>query len=178
MNQRQFEFNAGSFIAQFLNFSGSGAIPNPYQATYRKLGENKNTRIGLGVNLNIDGGEADGTNIVSSINFRTGKERFTDFGLTKNSQKKLKRWRAFYGVDAKFFINYSSFSASDTQSFSIGVGPSAFFGLMFQINNRLSLSTETSYDFIFSFRDALGKSRFGLNSFYFAPTALFLGYRF
>jgi len=35
--QRQFEFNAGSFIAQFLNFSGSGATPNPYQATYRKL---------------------------------------------------------------------------------------------------------------------------------------------
>jgi len=141
--QHQFGFDAGNFLARFLNFSGSGNSNQLYQATYRKLGSNKNTRIGLEFILSVESGSGNGTATNNSINFRVGKERFKDFGNFRKNNAELRAWRAFYGWDFKFQFSYTGlgFDGSST-SVQVGLGPShrqsclMTFWLMFEMSMR------------------------------------------
>lgn len=166
---RQFGFDAGSFLARFLNFSGSGTSETPYYLSYRKLGEKKNVRLGLGASLSVEGDGTDGSNTANVINFRAGTERFNDFG---------KRWRAFYGWDYKLFFSYLSTSSSDNSSTQLGLGLAPLFGLQWRLNERLSFSSELAYNLFLTLRDSNGITRLGASTSFSPPVAVYVNYDF
>lgn len=164
---RQFGVDATGFIAQFLNFSGSGANAPTYHFTYRKLGTEKNHRYGIGGNFNASGGDSDGR-FATTVNFRYGKERFKDFAG---------KWRGFYGWDLKTGLGINA--SSGTSAVSFNIGPSAFFGLQFRLNERLSLLTETSFDILGTgLLRGEDRNNFGVTTFFRSPLALYVNYDF
>ncbi|MEM9820491.1 MAG: hypothetical protein AAF985_05445, partial [Bacteroidota bacterium] len=114
----------------------------------------------------------------NDIRFRVGQERFKDFGNFRKKQPTLRPWRAFYGVDFKFQFNFSELGFEGSRNVQLGLGPSPFFGLLYRINDRLSLSTELSYDILAYVRDANNSTRYGLFTRFRSPTALFVNYDF
>ncbi|MBI5913775.1 MAG: hypothetical protein HY842_00210 [Bacteroidetes bacterium] len=167
---RQFGFDAAGFLARFFDFSGGGGFgETPYYLSYRKLGEKKNTRLGLGANLGVEGDGDGGANSSNTINFRAGSERFNDFG---------KRWRAFYGWDFKFSFSFLSTGGSGNSTTQVALGAAPLFGLQFRLNERLSLSSEIAYNFFLTFRDNSGRSRFGASTSFSPPIAVYVNYDF
>lgn len=173
---RQFGFDGAGFLSRFLNFSGTGNTGiDTYFLTYRKFNGDRNARYGLGFNLNIEGDGDGGTNTSNSISFRGGSERFHDFGKTLGNTT---RWRAFYGVDGKFFFSLNTAGGFDNSVTAITAGIAPIFGLQFRINERLSLSTELAYNAFLTFRDSNGNSRLGLRTVFDSPSAVFVNYDF
>ncbi len=169
--QQQFGFDAAGFLSRFFNFSnnsGSG-FNTPYYLTYRKLGEKKNVRIGLGLSFSVEGNGDGKANSFYNLNFRAGKERFNDFG---------KRWRAFYGWDYKLFFNYNINGSSSNKALSAGTGIAPIFGLQWRLNERLSFSTEIAYNLFLTYRNTNGNDRFGGNTSFSHPTAVYVQYDF
>ena len=166
---QQFGFDAGGFIGRFFNFSGSGTSESPYYLTYRKLGDKKNTRLGIGANLSVEGDGNGGTNSLNAINFRVGSERFNDFG---------KRWRAFYGWDFKLLFTYLSTGGSGNNATQLGLGVAPLFGLQWRLNDRLSFSTEVAYNLFLNVRDSNGQTRFGASTSFSPPVAWYVNYDF
>ncbi len=166
---QQFGFDAAGFLGRFFNLSGSGSAETPYYLSYRKLGEKKNTRLGLGANLSVEGDGNGGTNSLNAINFRAGGERFNDFG---------KRWRAFYGWDFKMFFTFLSTGGSGNNATQLGLGAAPLFGLQWRLNERLSFSTEIAYNLFLTVRDSNGRTRFGANTSFSPPLAWYVNYDF
>lgn len=163
---RQFGVDATGFVAQFLNFSGSGAGTPSYFFTYRKLGDKQNSRVGIGGNFILSGGDSD-TRFITNINARFGKERYKDFA---------KRWRGFYGWDLKTGLGVNAGGGNEVVS--LNLGPSAFFGLLFRLNSRLSLSTETSFDILANGLFREDSNDFSVATFFRPPMALYVNYDF
>ncbi len=176
--RHQIGFDAGNFIGRFFNFSGSGNPSDLYQLAYRRYGEGKNTRLGLALNLAVETGDTGGTNTHNSLNFRAGRERTIAFGKPLKEYPSIKHWRAFYGLDGLLQLSQSAFEQPDSDHFLITLGPTPFFGLLFQINNRLSVSTELSYRLLLSVRDSNGATRWGLATSFSPPTAIYAGFDF
>ena len=165
-HNRQFGFDASGFLSQFLNFGGSASGNTIYYLTYRKFGEKKNKRYGLGGNLAILGGGGS-TSSRLNVNYRYGTERFHDFE---------KRWRAVYGMD--FTQDLSTVSGTDRDFvFSYGFGIAPFLGLQYRINSQLSLSTEVAYHFgaVLAWGDELSG---GIATSFRPPLALYAQYDF
>lgn len=158
---RQVGFDATGFVTQFLNLGSSSSGSSPYVFTYRRLGDKKNIRFGLGGSFNIAE-----ERVINTLEFRVGKERFKDFE---------KRWRALYGWDFKLGGFYNS-DRNDNISTSLRIGASPFFGLQFRINERLSVSTETAYNFWLgqTVRDEEASYQFFTN--FTPPVSLFVQY--
>ena len=176
--KHQFCFDAGTFISRFFNFSGSGISNQLYQATFRELKENKNVRWGLAFNFNVEAGGGQGTNSNSVLLLRVGGERFKDFGAFRKNHPHVRSWRAFYGWDFKVQFNFTSLEFTEGDNIQLALGPSPFFGLLYQINDRLSVSTELSYDIMFYWRDVNDQSRYGAFNLFNAPTSIFVNYNF
>lgn len=174
---KQFGFDASVLINRFLNFSGTNPPSSPYQITYRKYGETSNQRYGLGFRIDLDAGDIDLTT-QTSILFRFGKERFKNFGKILPQNPKISRWRAFYGLDWKTQLVIQHIGPSDLTNLSVGFGPSPFFGLSFQINERLSISTEMAYDINLNYSRISERNVVQFSSEFVPPVALYLGYDF
>lgn len=163
---RQFGFDAAALLGRLFNTPTS---ETPYYFTYRTYGENKNTRLGLGADFSVEGDGNGGTNSHIGLNFRVGSERFNDFGT---------RWRAFYGWDFKTFFSYDSNSGGGNSSTRLGLGVSPLFGLQWRLNERLSFSTELAYNLFLTMRDNNSRTRFGVNTSFSPPLALYAQYDF
>lgn len=175
--KKQFGFDASVLINRFLNFSGSNPQSSPYQITYRKYGETSNKRYGLGFRIGLDIGDVEPTS-QTSIQFRFGKERFKHFGKILPNNPGISRWRAFYGWDWISQLGIIHIGANDVTNFSMKFGPSPFFGLSFQINERLSISTEMAYDLGVTFSRISEQNTLRINGNFIPPVALYVGYDF
>ena len=161
---RQIGFDATGFLSQFL-LGGSSINQSPYYFTYRKFGDTQNTRIGFGADLDIQFSNERSSN---SIDYRVGKEKFSDFG---------KHWRAFYGTDFKAGLDMIlNVNATNAVNIRIGVAPVA--GLQFRLNERISFSTETTYNIwlVSVFRG--DESNVSLSTEYLPPLSVFVQYDF
>ncbi len=166
---QQIGVNSTALISQLINFSSTFSFfNNDYIFTYKKQKNNKVFRFGFGGSFLYQNTELDKrTNISGKLRF--GRERFTNIS---------KRWRVFYGGDAKTNFEYTkaTFLNEPIKAISLGGGPIA--GLQFNINSRLSLSTEASFDLFFTREtDERGKS-WGITSTFAIPDFFYLNFDF
>lgn len=166
---RQIGINATNFLGQIFRFTPTNSFNNPvyYIATRKKKGKGY-ARFGAGGELLLQGtGGGTTTNII--LNLRFGKDKAVDFG---------KRWQAYYGYDFKTNIAFSSFGSSTTNSTQVALGIAPVVGLQFKINSRLSVSSESAYNFFLTLFDQGGDTNFGFLTSFSAPTSVFLNYHF
>lgn len=137
--------NGTSFVKNFLSFNDVNSMgSSPFQFTFRYITtSNFAMRAGLGISaLNFE--EKDGDN-VQKVN---SNSLDISIGFEKRSVV-AKRWLVFGGLDliAVSDISTSSTSSSGqiftSKSNSSGGGAAPLFGIQFNINDRISLSTET-----------------------------------
>lgn len=107
------------------------------------------------------------------------------------------RWQLYYGADMQFQYGYTLTENVDPQTHTIQdvtdidwqTGPGPFFGLIFYINPRVSISTETYLNFIYlSEKNTITGStdpaddssfrRYGWNTVFTIPNNLFLNIKF
>jgi hypothetical protein len=144
--------DAGYFIKQFLDFSGTSSYLTPtYFLYYKRLMKPGNLRFAFSAEYEreqetspYDFDSAEYYNVTSSFNFKVGWE----FVSTLN-----KNWLLYYGIDLAALPETRNYEADDfednyvfeltSQNFIFGAGP--FLGIRYNINPRISLSTETSF---------------------------------
>ncbi len=169
VNNRQIGINSTALISQLINFSSNFSFfNNDYIFTYKKQKHDKNFRFGFGGNFFYDNEDSNKrTNI--NANIRIGRERFTIIS---------KRWRVFYGGDFKTGFEYTqaSFLNEPISVLSLGGGPIC--GLQFNINSRLSISTEASYDFLFFRNSDEREKSWGIASEFSLPDFFYLNFDF
>jgi hypothetical protein len=158
--QHQVGINATSFLLQFLSFNNSN-INNPQQfftpaSVDYKFFKNKpggNSRIGGRFGLGFtqsnqsENPSSDFTTKqkVSNLSARAGVEI---------QQKIITRWTVYYGLDLIYqtndrevsttFSNGQEFFSTTTMENNTGSGAGPVLGVQFNINKKLSLSTETA----------------------------------
>jgi hypothetical protein len=143
------------FVRQFFSPSTDfyqDYIP-VYYLTYRRHFSTFNLRSGFGFNSSNSEYASPYTigpriynNQQTILDLRAGCEWVSELG---------KRWQAFYGIDFRYNYNYYKNDApyfnggyangSESKINSVGIAP--LLGFRFRINNRISLSTETSLGF-------------------------------
>ncbi len=167
--QHQIEVNATAFITQLFNLSGNSSFGGgDYIFSYKKRRGKSQFRFGFGGDFSVK--EADeGSDSTFGLRLRVGKEGYTDFG---------KRWRVFYGGDFKTNLSFTSFGNTDISRTVAAIGGGPVCGIRFQINRRLYLSTEASYDVFLSIEDQDGTTRLGAFSGFSAPDFIYLGFGF
>ncbi len=146
-NTHEIGINSTFFIKQFLNFVSSSNIEtSPFLLTYKRINkENIAFRFGIGMDIDANKSIDNGTTIISSlssVSYRIGGEK--QFPLKK-------RWLSYVGADFINSIdNRRTKTTNDGNEFisnaldlGFGVGPVG--GIQFNINNRLSLATESSF---------------------------------
>ena len=165
--------------------------PQPYFLIYRRHLENWAFRGGIGGHVWRESVTENDTtttqNESGSISYRVGIERKSNIS---------ERWQVFYGFDFRVNRNTTSNSilfsngvmheSVTTEGTESGIAP--FLGFRFRINDKLSLTSETSF-FYYAFKDKV--SRFyedeslnsvvfheGIESAYQAPLSLFFNIRF
>lgn len=139
--------NATRLIQQILSFGDTTIASSPYLITYKLMTKHSiGFRAGFGGNYNrkkekVENFEDSATRTNSDFDWRVGLEWQGAIG---------KRWKASVGLD---FISNSSLSKTvidtgfdvvtfEDKSFAIGGGP--VLGLYFNINDKISLYTETA----------------------------------
>ncbi len=155
----QVGINATAFIKQFLSFNSSLPQADPFSVTYKLFNSNAagtklvGGRIGLGFTEITQSGTPN-PNFERSVRQTTTASKL---GL-EMQQKIAERWTLMYGVDmvyisenlkvtTKSMNNGMQFTTVNNESTTnIGGGP--FLGLQFNINKRLSLSTETAFYYL------------------------------
>jgi len=166
---QQIGINSTALISQLINFSSNFSVFNSnYIFTYKKRKGNKNFRLGVGGGFFFEKEDSDKRSNVS-IRLRLGRERFTDIS---------KRWRVYYGGDFKIdFDNTSAFFLDEPiRRYSLGGGPVC--GLQFNINSRLSLATEASYDLMAFAQTNDGDNSWGINTGFSVPNFFNLNFDF
>ncbi|MEI7979006.1 MAG: hypothetical protein WCI53_09200 [Bacteroidota bacterium] len=161
ISNKPYQFQAGinviSFVRQFVNFSGSNnnIATSPYSINFKALKklDNKNSLIGLRLgsgysNTNFSDANATNSNstFIESLDIRIGIEY----------QKMItKRWTAFAGFDyisqkatnnteSKFTNSGTEFISTNKRT-TLMDGAGFIFGMQFNLNKYLALSTEASY---------------------------------
>lgn len=142
-------------LGQFFNLNSSmyGRPESPvYYVTYRYHLKKSNIRFGIGGSYyknSINGYKVDGEdkvfyNTQTNFSIRLGYEFVSELS---------KRWQAFYGIDFRPTIsnldnpvqygNGGYLNGSITKSTTLGFAP--LLGFRFRINERVSITTETSF---------------------------------
>lgn len=128
------------------------------------LSLNSSNTFGIGYKINLCDGAL---RLRINYNYNNHKQStpgqtFTYTNLTTDILPKLgyefrlkfKRSMVFYGVDlcGSYYHNKSSYSDSSYSydNITVGYGASPFIGYEYYINKNVSLSTETSFDFLYS----------------------------
>jgi len=167
--KKQIGVNSTALISQLINFSSSFSLFNSdYIFIYKKQKGVSNFRFGFGGSMRYEKGDfASGLN--ASVNLRFGSERFTDI---------TKRWRVYYGGDFKTGFAYTNNSFLDEPVRSVYGGGGPVCGLQFNINARLSLSTEASYDLLVSTEKDRNNSTWGIATGFQVPNFFNLNFDF
>ncbi len=143
------EVNITGLIGQFLNLNTMGYYSySPYMMSYKRIFKNCAIRLGVGGSTSssevTNNDTLHGKSIYNNYNVGLGYEHYSY--LTK-------RWTLYFGIDAIashmlhiYENDYSTTSSTKDRSTNCSFGASPFVGLVFRLNSRLSLSTETSYD--------------------------------
>jgi hypothetical protein len=142
-----------SFIKQFLTFNNQSQAYFPlYYLTYRfHFKNNSNLRTAIGGKYKKENTKAPSS---SDPNRAKDYEKSFDFRIGYELTKKLsKRWNAFYGMDLRPSVSHIKNDASGqingyqrgtmTDIKQFGVAP--LLGFKFEINSRVSLTTEASF---------------------------------
>jgi hypothetical protein len=142
-------------IKTIFDFGDSyyGGSNNPYLFLYRRVAKDKNVlRVGLG--FSIAGGNDTHDDTIKTNSHRhaittgIGYERWVSIS---------KRWTFYVGSDAIFTYedNYSKYAWTQTvyretylTRYKYGISP--LIGVTFKINKRMSVSTETSFNFVYT----------------------------
>lgn len=144
--------DATGLLQQFFNFNTSFYNNSPYIITYKRIFKSNALRFGMGGSFRTNEGTQDDTlpmlSVDRRINFGIGFEHYSYIS---------KRWNFFFGGDAIFYYRfydgkypYTTISYREQSSTTIKYGVSPLLGVQFKINSRLSLSTETSFDILYS----------------------------
>lgn len=143
--------DATGIFRQVFNSGGAPYVYSPYIISYRRIMKSNAIRVLLGGNVsNNDNTMNDSmSNKSSSTNFNVaiGFEHYRYLG---------KRWNYYYGLDllVKYSVDHNEslnpkYNTRQTNTRN-GYGISPLIGLQFRINSRLSVSTEASYDIIYT----------------------------
>jgi hypothetical protein len=138
-----------ALLGQFFNLNDNYYYYSPgYMVTYRRFIGRYAIRFDAGGNVSTD-------HSVTSDTVKSDQNRTTyAFALGFESYKRImNRWSYYFGIDltTSYRLNYGrnqsapdrgSEYSSDVRSF--GVSP--LLGILFRINRRMSVSTETSYN--------------------------------
>lgn len=143
--------DATQLLREFFNLGSTYYVNYPYMISYRRIFKSNALRVLLGGNISKDNEDTNDTTsnnqTRSNFNFALGFEHYSYIN---------KRLNFYFGMDAIF--NYSTqndkSNTSTTQSYeqtssTYGYGISPLVGLQFKIWRRISVATETSYDFTF-----------------------------
>lgn len=155
--KKEFKNSIGLDVTYFIRqFTFSNGGPNYYYnfpsiLTYRRIIKSNAIRISLGGYVNNNDGIMNDTlkekNSRSNYNIRLGFERYFYIG---------KKWMGYFGPD--LVAGYTEFGSEHNspsekykmkqETYSYGISP--FLGITFQINSRLSIASEASYDLIYN----------------------------
>jgi hypothetical protein len=143
--------DATGFARQFFNPNSNFAVP--YLVSYKRLFRQNALRLGISALINSqDRSTNDSVSNNNSMNrFQIG------IGIEHYSYIS-KRWNWFYGVDGIVKYVYaenegsigSGSSTYKNTSLDMGYGISPLLGVQFKISERLSLSTETAFNILFT----------------------------
>jgi hypothetical protein len=154
------ELDATGLLQQFLFTSGTGSgyyNITPYMISYKRIFNNNNAiRFGVGGTTSKDNSTTNDSieNSSKRTNFNVG------IGVEHYAYL-TKRWNFFFGIDA--IANYSeneyvqdntTGTTNTTKQINYGYGVSPLVGIQFKINSRISVSTETRYDIVFTQGDS------------------------
>ena len=184
--------DATGLLRQFFNLNtGSGYLNNDYIIAYRRVLKNNALKLELGGDISNNNGKLNDTLTNSYTNYilniSLGFEHYSYLS---------KKWTFYYGINAVF--NYSeyknksdwttnSYCTNANSSKSIGLAP--VLGIVFKITNRVSIATETSYNFSYV-RTEMSNSAVpysqndrksttaGFDTRFFAPTQLSFRFKF
>lgn len=170
-HDQQIGINTTALVSQLINFSSSFSFfNNDYIFTYKNIKANGRStfRFGFGGSVFYEKEDSD-KRFNTNIKMRLGRERFTDIS---------KRWRVYYGGDFKLGFEYTNafFLDEPIRTYTAGGGPLC--GLQFNINSRLSISTEASYDFLFFYNTNDGSKTRGFSTGFNIPDLFYLNYDF
>ena len=150
----EFGIDGTAFIKQFFNFN-SGQFPDQYSATYY-LTYRRHFKCG-NIRFAIGGSYAD-YDLTSGWSLDSNKYHYNSYSFSSRIGWEFfsnlsKRWQTFYGLDFRPTISHTKNDApywnggyangyeSNSQIYSIA----PLLGFRFRLNNRLSISTETSF---------------------------------
>jgi hypothetical protein len=140
--------DATGLLQQFFNLNTDSYLAYPYMISYRRVFKSNALRIGFGGNFFNNTETFNDKNEVkdnyTDINVGIGYEHYRYLG---------ERWNFYFGADAivnysnhKFHYSSSNSELIETSYKSIAFGVSPLLGLVFELNPRLFLATETNYD--------------------------------
>lgn len=141
--------DATGLLRQFMNLSTYNYYYYPYVLSYKRFYNNTNAiRVNLGGNTYSNNSTTNDT--LQSTNSR--HDLFTGIGWEHYSYLS-KRWNLYFGAD--LIYSYSNNTQKNSAPFSNNnentqskhsYGASPLLGVQFNINSRLRIATETSYD--------------------------------
>jgi hypothetical protein len=125
---------------------------SPYIITYKRIYNKHALRAGIGGNISNYEGVANDT-----INSNSNYYNLT-FGIGYEHYVYLaKKWTFYYGLDLigsyqgyEYLYEYNSNSNRKETTTTYRYGASPLLGLIFRLNKRISLATETCYDILHS----------------------------
>lgn len=150
------EVDATGLLKQFLFSSGNGSgyyVVTPYMISYKRIFNNNNAiRFGVGGTNNSENATTNDTiyNNQKNTRFNVGVG-IEHYAYLTN------RWNFFFGIDA--IANFSAYKSEqensagniyENEQTKYGYGISPLVGIQFKINSRISVTTETRYDIVFS----------------------------
>lgn len=161
ISNKPYQFQAGinvtSFVRQFVNFSGSNnnIATSPYTLSFKafKMLRNKNSQIGLRLG---SGYTNENFSNVNATNSNSTFDESLDLRIGIEYQKMItKKWIAFVGFDyisqketvnteSKFISSGTEFLSTNNRT-TLMDGAGFIFGMQFNLNKFLALSTEASY---------------------------------
>jgi len=146
------EFNANGIMREIISLSNSNYYNSQYIVGYKRVFKNNAIRLNIGGGISNDNSTNNDTvksgNTRNTINVALGFEHYSYL---------RKRWNMFYGIDIK--TNYTKYhylqgntatSSYEETQINYGYGPSPLIGLQFKINSRFSITTEASFDILFT----------------------------
>jgi len=133
---REIGLNATPFISTFISIGETSLKDQVAAFTFKTINAKNNAfRLGLGVQIENSGFGSD-----NSFHIRVGFEKRR---LIKNN------WWYYWGADILLNVEDALFE-DPNPSFGSGFGLGPVFGLFYEINEMISLSTESSLYFIFA----------------------------
>ncbi len=146
----QLGLNATQFVNTFFSFNENQGNPGSYLLHFKSIKNQQAFRLGLGFALSktttdVDVNQGERVNKNNFINLRIGYEWHVP--LTR-------RWLTYFGFDALVgFSNFKSefdpgFGRITTESENLNLGGGGVAGVQFNINERISLATESTLYFV------------------------------